>query len=288
MGRHVVPVLLVLAGCGRFGFQPVPADGGSDGNGSGSADARACPAPSIVTVGPAPKGAAIGDIDGDGNADLVVTSKGSSTLGILPGRGDATFGPRQDLATALDPWGVIVRDLDRDGAQDVVVTGSMVTVFLNRGGLGAPVYYAGPALEHELDTGDFNGDGALDLAITEGTNNSLSVYLGAGDGTFGGATAYQLGANPRTPHVADFDRDGALDVVSCDNGSGTVGFSRGTGTGTFQAEVSFGICGAAVDAADLDHDGLLDLAAVGSATTGNLAYTYRGKGDGSFTAGPTA
>jgi hypothetical protein len=62
--------------------------------------------------------------------------------------------------------------------------------------------------------GDFNGDGILDMAVTNGGDNTLTILLGKGDGTFtAAASSPQTGAYPASVTVGDFNRDGKADLA---------------------------------------------------------------------------
>src|SRR5260370_30321885 len=63
-------------------------------------------------------------------------------------------------------------------------------------------------------TADFNGDGRLDLAVTNYYSNTVSVLLGNSDGTFQPALTSATGANPFSLAVGDFNADGKLDLVT--------------------------------------------------------------------------
>ena len=58
--------------------------------------------------------------------------------------------------------------------------------------------------------GDFNGDGAQDLAVANRDSNNVSVLLGNGDGTFQAAVNFGAGAGPRSVAVGDFNGDGEI------------------------------------------------------------------------------
>jgi FG-GAP-like repeat len=115
--------------------------------------------------------------------------------------------------------------------------------------------------------GDFNGDGILDLAVTDDSNQTgmLSVLLGNGDGTFQAPVSYPVGFEPTDVLVGDVNGDGAQDLVVYDkelNFQGNVGILYGNGDGTFQDAVNYSFPGyttSAVALADVNGDGLLDL-----------------------------
>jgi hypothetical protein len=148
-------------------------------------------------------------------------------------------------------------------------------------------------------TGDFNGDGKLDLAIGNGCTNcagTVDVYLGNGDGTFGTpirtVVAGTVGTSGGGLFVADFNADGKLDVaITLNSGDGAdppYGYILlGNGDGTFTQGLGvFGLAAAAVG--DLNGDGLPDLVTASTSVYG-CAQTaiYLANGDGSYTPGQT-
>ena len=119
-------------------------------------------------------------------------------------------------------------------------------------------------------TGDFNGDGHIDVAIVLASAHQLSVMLGKGDGSFQSAVTYSLADYPSAVMTLDVNRDGILDLTAslgqgyCWNSCGAGGFAIliGRGDGTFEPSLNYfltsgGFRGLA--AADVDADGDLDL-----------------------------
>ncbi len=101
------------------------------GNGDGSFQARVG-----YEVGWVPYSVAIGQLDGDGNEDLVVANCLSSDISVLLGNGDGTFEPSAAYAADLNPYCVAIDDLDEDGNADLVVANSRsnnVSVLLGNG-----------------------------------------------------------------------------------------------------------------------------------------------------------
>jgi len=95
-------------------------------------------------------------------------------------------------------------------------------------------------------TGDFNGDGKLDLAVAKAGSGNVSILLGNGDGTFRGplnSFVSQAGSGPSMLAVGDFNGDKKLDLIVLNTGdasSGTPGALNlllGNGDGTFQVPV---------------------------------------------------
>jgi len=113
---------------------------------------------------------------------------------------------------------------------------------------------------------DFNADGKLDLVVaTNGniSNNTVSILLGNGDGTFQAHVDYQTGSsNPSSVAVGDFNGDGKLDLVVADLFSTDVRLLLGNGDGTFGTAASYaaGAGPSSVAVGDFNDDGRLDIA----------------------------
>jgi len=145
----------------------------------------------------------------------------------------------------------------------------------------------GPA--HSVAVADVNGDGKLDVAVandSDNPNGSVAILLGNGDGTFQPAVNYNSGGQSALSVViADLNGDAKQDVVVL-NASGTLGVLRGNGDGTFQPVVthsSGGTSPSSVAVADLNGDAKLDLV-VTNETGGNdeVVAVLLGNGDGTF------
>ena len=89
-----------------------------------------------------------------------------------------------------------------------------------------------------ITEGDFNGDGALDVAVAD-TNGGMSVLLGNGNGTFQPAVNYAAGSDPIAVTVGDFNGDGKADLAVANDQGGSVSVLLGNGNGTFQAAVNY-------------------------------------------------
>ncbi len=102
-----------------------------------------------------------------------------------------------------------------------------------------------------MAAGDLNGDGLIDLAITNSTANSLLVVLGNGDGTFTATTSPTTGAQPDFVISADFDGDGNQDlaVANYAGNSTTVLLSKSTASVTVNGISPVGTGTHIVDAA---------------------------------------
>ena len=77
---------------------------------------------------------------------------------------------------------------------------------------------------------DLNGDGKKDLVAVNQGNDSISVLLGRGDGTFNAAKSYPVADGPFQVAFADFNRDGKVDIVVADTNQVSVLLGNGNGT----------------------------------------------------------
>ena len=152
-----------------------------------------------------------------------------------------------------------------------------------------PPTIAGPA--PNLVTGDFNGDGILDIACSDG--HQVQIWLGTSSGTFKLAGSYTLSAGGLV--AADLNRDGKLDLVAT-GGDNNVYVLLGNGDGTFQPAQSFaaGLTPASPVVGDFNNDGIPDIAVANTTPTYNgiarnldTVSLLLGNGDGSFRA-PTS
>ena len=124
--------------------------------------------------------------------------------------------------------------------------------------------------------GDFNGDGHLDWAISNGGDSTIWIYLGNGDGTAKLPTILHLtGAGPTWITAVDLRGVGKLDLIVSEADSQTVGVLLGNGDGTFQSEAEYVVPAPPlfVLSTDFTGDGKLDIAVgmMGTAATGPVA-----------------
>jgi hypothetical protein len=176
-----------------------------------------------------PLSIAAGDFDGDGILDLAVVNFGSG-VNVLLGNGDGTFQTPVSYAAGSVPVAVAVGDFNGDGIPDLAVaniglanTGpGNVDVLLGNGRgtfLPAVEYPGGTNVASaSLAVGDFNGDGILDLAVANTSNDTkgsgINLLLGKSDGTFQPAVDYAVGSNPYAVAIGAFNNNGRLDLAT--------------------------------------------------------------------------
>ena len=232
-----------------------------------------------LTTGNSPVCVIATDLNGDGFLDLVVANKTDNTLEVFLGVGDGTFTAQAPFATGGGPTSIISDDFNADGKIDLAVTNSTdntMEIFIGNGDgtFKRGVTYATGVTPLFVTTGDFNGDGLIDLVVADSgapissneVGNSVSVFLGNGDGTFGTTAIPRIdaasGTNPTSIAVADYNVDGRPDLAVTAQGDNSVALLLGNGDGTFSTffELALGTSPDSCVTADFNGDSIPDLA----------------------------
>jgi gliding motility-associated-like protein len=256
---------------------------------SGSISAGSFPSRVDFTSAASPNGLAIGDIDGDGKPDLVVSNWGMDFISVFRNTstsGSITFAARVDFATGTFPQGVVIGDIDGDGKPDLAVMNRnsyAVSIFRNTSTPGsistssfaAKVDFGTGTYPSFAAIGDIDADGKPDLAVTNFGSNTISVFRNTS--TLGSITTNSLaakvdfgtGTNPYGVVIGDIDGDSKPDLAVENRGTGgMVSVLRNTSASgsisatSFAAKVDFttGATPYSIAIGDIDWDGKPDLA----------------------------
>jgi hypothetical protein len=247
------------------------------GNGNGTFQA-----PATIATGNLPSSIAVADFNNDGISDLAVVNQGDNTIGIYLGNGDGTFKPPTLLPTGAKPTSIAAAAFDSssNAITDLAITNSAdntLETFIGdgKGGFTKGATYATGLTPVYVASADLNGDQILDLVVADSgtvatdTNsviNSVSLFLGNGDGTFGTAAAarfdFPAGMNPTSIAIADFNQDGIPDMAITAQGDNSLAVLIGTGGGTFAPVFELPVQASpdSVATADFNGDGLPDVA----------------------------
>jgi hypothetical protein len=191
----------------------------------------------ILPVAEFPGMIAIADLTGDGVLDMATVHNGaygsSKRISVLRGLGGARFAAYQAYVVGQGPIGIVATDLDEDGDLDLVTSNNggddisnfadeSTTVLLNdgTGAFASITSYAGEAVNNYLSewavaASDIDGDGHLDVVVSNVMGNNAGVYYGRGDGTLEPQQVrYGLQNGAQTLSVADFNGDARPDIVA--------------------------------------------------------------------------
>jgi VCBS repeat protein/FG-GAP repeat protein len=129
--------------------------------------------------------------------------------------------------------------------------------------------------------GDLDGDGLADLITANIGNDTLSILLGNGDGSFRDPRTLKMPEQPRALVLHDLDGDGLLDLAVANAGNHQVTILTGDGHGNFKKKESYAAVKTpvALACADFNKDGRPDLAV---ALRNDKLMILLGRGDGTF------
>lgn len=211
--------------------------------------------------------AASGDLDSDGDADIVSIQVSSNAPAVVVYRnqGSLLFALEGPYPVASTSDAVLAQDLDGDGDRDLCVmstTGKVVTLLANPGNgvfSPGPDYSLGGSLVLQMRAVDVDVDGDLDLIGADIYANRWSTLLNDGSGAFGAVIPTPLGIGVEKFTTLDYDADGRVDLASTSL-TGVVALHRNTVNGlVFAGSYTVGYQPQGVTSADLDGDLDLDL-----------------------------
>lgn len=192
---------------------------------------------SALSTGTFPFGSVLADFNEDGKPDYAVVNRTDNNLSVFLGKGDGTFAARSNTAAAPSPIGLAVGDVNGDGHQDLVsastvgtvvmppaLSTSKIVVHLGRGDGTFSGYIESDVAggTRDIQLGDLNADGVLDVAVAAMDTERLTVLLGKGDGSFPSRFDYVTGGLPSGVAIGLFNADPRPDIAVSNSGSNTV------------------------------------------------------------------
>lgn len=231
----------------------------------------------------------VADVNKDGKPDVVLNC--GQYVAVLLGNGDGTFQTAQYYA--VNPNSILLVDLKGNGYPAIVTsncaTNPQFAVLMNNGTVAAGANQftvvsnpacsgSGPGGNWVEAAGDFNGDGKQDVVMysfTPPLGNSLVLFPGNGDGTFGAPLATSLQSSAAAFTAGDFNGDGKTDIAY--SSADGIQILFGSSSGTFTAGPLLSGSGTSLLAAPLTSSGAIDIIAAGQNTV-----VFHGDGKGNF------
>lgn len=244
--------------------------------------------PQSIATGSKPSAVRLGDVNGDGKSDMVITSYDKGNVQVALGEGNGRFGVARSFTTGTGPSAVVIADVSGDGKADLVVSNfdsNNVSVLLGNGDgtFATPRNFAVGNSPGDVVVADVNADGKLDVATCNYDSDNVSVLVGSGGGSFLAAKTYVVQKFPTALASGDLNGDGKADLVVANSESNSVSVLLASATGFSAAKhTPVGKNPLAVVVSDLNGDGKQDIAAISS--DDNLVSILINSGTGTLAA----
>jgi VCBS repeat protein len=243
-----------------------------------------------------PYKAAVGDLNRDGVPDIVIAQVDAPEIVVIPGSPDRQYRPDLRIPTPAPCGPIAITDFDADGVPDIVAVCGTNTGFIlllrGKGDLTFIQHGRIPLASgiRDMLAADLNGDGSVDLAVTQA--RTITIFFGNGDGTFQPPVPVALSETPALIRQGDFDADGKPDLAVMYYLSSRISVLFNKGAGEFRDPIDADAADAAdasstvkgLTVADFDGDGKLDLAVCSSSYLLDTVTILTGDGSGAFAA----
>ncbi|NDC40770.1 MAG: hypothetical protein EBZ77_04335, partial [Chitinophagia bacterium] len=275
-----------------------------------------------VTTGAVPSSVIVTDLDGDGLADLATVNSGFTGLSYTGNTASAylntssaaaiSFGSATTITTGSGPIDITSGDVDGDGKMDLFFTNindgnfSVLRNTSSTGSLsfGTRTSFTAGTGATGINVADLNGDGKVDVVVSNALGTSLSIFRNTTTGTtpsFATAVTKTTGSTPTTVTLGDLDNDGYSDIVVGNQGANTISVFENyplprmapitgtttlcaTDTATLRSAVAGGTWSTSNAAvASVNASGFVTAVAAGSAT---ISYTKVINGDTNYVTTP--
>ena len=242
----------------------------------------------ITYDAPNTRAIAVGDVTGDGLADVVTANYTDNAASVYVGNGDGSVQAPKRVATGTTAFEVAILDLSGDGKSPAFVIANFddatISLFRYESGDFTRIDYPVGLWPNDIAIGDLDLDGKPDVAVVCFLSHSVMVLMNDGAGGLRPPVADATDEYPASVGIADLNGDAKPDLVTYnDYLSETLSVLLGTGFGTFQPRVDYdvGTTAIGIAMADFDQDATIDLAT--ASTDNNGVLVFQGNGVGGFT-----
>ncbi|MDP9042825.1 MAG: FG-GAP-like repeat-containing protein [Bacteroidota bacterium] len=260
-----------------------------------------------LPAGKGPRNIAVGDLNGDGKPDIVVTNFNSGNSGSVSvfrntsQNGVISFDSATNIQTGNGTVDVAIADINGDGKPDIIVTSGNSAIFSilrNVSAGSGPLSFA-PKLDFfsfnhpdHITVSDLDNDGKPDIIVSEFSNYEVDVYRNTSSGeqiSLGQPVPYPVGQNPGFLRTGDLDGDGKSDLVVENYGSATISIYKNMsvpGTITLSNRIDTPATATSIAFADLNGDGRLDIS-FGNYQSGNISVVQNMSSNGGTALSPS-